>query len=670
MEDRFNDYHHAGSVVHTHRFIVIFCNTMLLIAVSSGCCCGRSDQLKAPGIVAPLGAACWYDWLARSSEPCQDPIDDFELAQLQASVRPTQAFSASLGEQAFAVGERLHANHDPRAVDYWARSIAWMDDARRQSGDVPRSRSCRASRVRQSAWIRILSCGKAYGRLDPASHLLVNGSSGAYRIPVAHQGFAWKANDFDRLLVFEPPVGEMGYVRGRGIPLVVLTQNKSRGLDPNQRCDCISPDGQHSASCGKFLKAQTPFAATALIHLPISLFEETIARDEVCSDNVDVAAVTLVNPLTVNPLTVNPMRGDVQIAQSPAMPLLYARQASQYNPIAAFIRGDNGVDQPELRFLEPYQTDKIPLILVHGLVSDPATFLEVADAVRADPMLRTRYQIWVFRYPTGDDFLKSAAALRQRLAEAFACQSSGAGQCDLPATDHPSQRAVIVGHSLGGLLSKLQVTNSGDRLWRAVSNRPLDQLQGTPQDIADLQRSFFFTASPHIGRVVYIATPHQGSPWASRGIGRLASLLARGKASDGRDYDDVVAANPGVFSDSFSGTVQSSVQLLRPSSSLLQALAATPSSPDVIVNSIIGEHCRLPRAGQSDVVVPVDSAYRDEAETTTVVDATHTSILRSRSAQYALLEILAAHLTTPSPQEAPLEKGSGAFFEEFSADFL
>ncbi|WP_218933029.1 esterase/lipase family protein [Roseimaritima multifibrata] len=600
--------------------------------------------------MAPLGAACWYDWLAKTSEQCQDPIDDFELARLQASIRPTQSSSVSLGEQAFAVGERLHANHDPRAVDYWARSIAWMDDARRQNSDVPPSRSCRTSRVRQSAWIRILSCGKAYGRLDPTSHLLVNGISGTCRIPVAHQGFAWKSNDFDRLLVFEPPTGEMGNVRGRGIPLVVLTQSKSPGLMQNQRCDCSSSDGQHSASCDKFLLSQTPFAATALIHLPISLFEETIACDEVCSGNVDVATVTLVNPLTVNP-----MGGDVQIAQSPAMPLLYARQASQYNPIAAFIRGDNGVDRPELRFLEPYQTDKIPLILVHGLVSDPATFLEMADAVRADPLLRTRYQIWVFRYPTGDDFLKSAAALRQKLAEAFACQSAGAVECELPATDHPSQRAVIVGHSLGGLLSKLQVTNSGDRLWRAVSSKPLDQLQGTPQDIADLQKSFFFNASPHIGRVVYIATPHKGSPWASRGIGRLASLLARGKASDGRDYEEVVAANPGVFSDSFSGTVQSSVQLLRPSSSLLQALAATPSSPDVIVNSIIGEHCRLPRAGQSDVVVPVDSAYREEAETTTVVDATHTSILRSSTAQYTLLKILTEHLAAPGTNCEPDE---------------
>ncbi len=156
---------------------------------------------------------------------------------------------------------------------------------------------------------------------------------------------------------------------------------------------------------------------------------------------------------------------------------------------------------------------------------------------------------------------------------------------------------------------------------------------------------FFFRASPNIGRVVYIATPHQGSPWASRCIGRLAASLARNGTRDEQDYQDIVNENPGVFSGNFSDSLPSSVDLLQPTSQLLQALASTESSPGVIVNSIIGDHCRLPRAGPSDGVVPVDSAYRFEAETTTIVDATHTSILRSAETQQALLRILRTHLT-------------------------
>jgi pimeloyl-ACP methyl ester carboxylesterase len=405
-------------------------------------------------------------------------------------------------------------------------------------------------------------------------------------------------------------------------------------------CDARNEDKQLETRCDSFLRSQTPFAATALVHVPVSLFQETASSNYKLLGGLEAASVSLFNPLAIDPND-----GCYGIAQSPAMALFYARENSQYNPITAFVNGGNRVDRPELRFLEPYQADKIPLILVHGLISNPVTFLEMADAVRADPLLRRRYQIWVFRYPTGDEFLESAAILRQRLADAFACHCDGPRQLSLMNTH---QRAVIVGHSMGGLLSKLQVTDSGDRLWRSVANVPLEQLRGQPKDIEDFRKLFYFSANPNIGRVVYIATPHQGSPWASRCIGRLASTLAGNRENEQQDYQDITRNNPGVFSGTFSDSLPSSVDLLRPSSRLLQALASTPSSPNVIVNSIIGDHYPLPRAGPSDGVVPVDSAFRIEAETTTIVNATHTSILRSNEAQQSLLGILRMHLSTPT----------------------
>ncbi len=338
-------------------------------------------------------------------------------------------------------------------------------------------RICRSAQVRTSAMIRIFSCGQDYGRLDPSSHLLINGSARTFRIPIAHQGFAWQQNDFQRLLVFEPPSGALGNVCGRGVPLMVLTARKPSGQSTCSICAECSGDDPSETRCDSFLDSRIPFAATALIHLSVALFQETTPGDDEFLGGVETASVSLINPLTIDP--VDCCDG---IAQSPAMPLVYARQASQYRPITAFVSGDNGIDRPELRFLEPYQADKIPLILVHGLISNPATFLEMADAVRADPMLRRRYQIWVFRYPTGDEFLRSAAALRQQLARAFACQSSGADQFAITNNKHPAQRAVIVGHSLGGLLSKLQVTDSDDRLWRSIADLPLEQLRASPKD--------------------------------------------------------------------------------------------------------------------------------------------------------------------------------------------
>ncbi|MFO1021654.1 MAG: hypothetical protein U0903_13300 [Planctomycetales bacterium] len=68
---------------------------------------------------------------------------------------------------------------------------------------------------------------------------------------------------------------------------------------------------------------------------------------------------------------------------------------------------------------------------------------------------------------------------------------------------------VMIGHSMGGLLSKLQVTESDDKLWNLVSKQPLEQLKTNDETRGQLQQTFFFEPQPAITRVIYIATPHR-----------------------------------------------------------------------------------------------------------------------------------------------------------------
>ena len=612
----------------------------------------------------PIAITNWSDWWRDSEPACDEWIKSFEVARVQAALQPSVQSSIALAESAYSLAERLHAAGDDRAVDYWARAIAWMDVALANSAQCrcqshPASQDarcvhnfCQAAHVRQSAIIRTLTCGPGYGRLDPSSHLMINGSTQTYFIPIVHQGFAWNKHDFGRLLVFEPPTDAPGNVNGQGVPLVVLRPDQSARQAVKSACVAMpeaqqcSVERSRGGACDAFLPPNAPFAATAIVNLPSCLFDDSPAHAFSNMELAHAASFTFLNPLAIDTLV-----GSGQIAQSPAMPLIYARQQSQYNPLTAFLSGDNGIDEPRLIFLEPYQSEKTPLILVHGLLSNPAAFLDVADVVRADPMLRSRYQIWVFRYPTGDDFLESAAALRQQLATAFACRDQHNTVLEDEPHSDPTQQAVIVGHSMGGLVAKLQITDSGDRLWRAISNVPLEQLRGPPATLADLRRSFFFRANPNIGRVVYIATPHQGSPWAARLVGRLGANLASRDASEKADYEAISRDNPSALKGGFDDSFPSSVDLLRPDSKLLLRLSYTASSAGVRVHSIIGDHCRLPRAGPSDEVVPVDSAYRSEAESTALVDATHTLILRSSDAQQELLRILSMHLETPTYSE-------------------
>ena len=69
--------------------------------------------------------------------------------------------------------------------------------------------------------------------------------------------------------------------------------------------------------------------------------------------------------------------------------------------------------------LEPYDPDRIPVILIHGLTSIPQMWVPTISAIESDPELRGRYQFWVFAYPTGDPIALSALKLRESLAQSI-----------------------------------------------------------------------------------------------------------------------------------------------------------------------------------------------------------------------------------------------------------
>src|SRR5690606_34014649 len=117
--------------------------------------------------------------------------------------------------------------------------------------------------------------------------------------------------------------------------------------------------------------------------------------------------------------------------------------------------------------------------------------------LRAKPGFANRYQIWVFRYPSGQGFLQTAAALRNQLCAAVA-------QFD-PDHSEPAMRSIVLaGHSMGGLIAKLQVTHSDDLIWLRLANRPLHEINTTPGTRALLAQTCYFEPSPDVARVVFI----------------------------------------------------------------------------------------------------------------------------------------------------------------------
>src|SRR5947199_1315272 len=183
--------------------------------------------------------------------------------------------------------------------------------------------------------------------------------------------------------------------------------------------------------------------------------------------------------------------------------------------VAGLLGGFKATNYPAptgLYFLQPYDPDRIPLVFVHGLFSTPFDWVKTINGLQADPEIRKRYQFWVFAYPTGNPVLYSALRLREELAKV-----------DKLYPDHKDY--VLVGHSMGGLLSQAQVTSITRADWEQTLGKPAMQIFATLRPTDLVAKATTFKANPRIKRVVFICTPHRGSKMASGGIGAFAIKL-------------------------------------------------------------------------------------------------------------------------------------------------
>ena len=81
---------------------------------------------------------------------------------------------------------------------------------------------------------------------------------------------------------------------------------------------------------------------------------------------------------------------------------------------------------------------------------------------------------------------------------------------------------VVIGHSMGGCISRLLLTDSGDQLCLKIFGKPLDQVPLSPASRAYFPNELFFRHRPEIGRVIFIAAPLRGSDLASGWLAGLA----------------------------------------------------------------------------------------------------------------------------------------------------
>ena len=246
---------------------------------------------------------------------------------------------------------------------------------------------------------------------------------------------------------------------------------------------------------------------------------------------------------------------------------------------------DSNFERPGLEaglyMLRPYEHDKIPVVFVHGLASSPRAWVQTINELQNNPSIAAHYQFWMFMCPTGQPIPGSADRLRQSLIKARETFDPGH-------SDTTFDQMVLVGHSMGGLLSKMMVQDSKLELWNATITVPRDQFKGSPQLQQALDRVLIFRPLPFVTRVVFIATPHRGSPIANSRFGQTIAALVRRPANVDAHIAEIEAMNgPDVISPEMRGRALNAINNLRTDSPILATLDQIPIQSGVRYHSII-----------------------------------------------------------------------------------
>jgi len=303
-----------------------------------------------------------------------------------------------------------------------------------------------------------------------------------------------------------------------------------------------------------------------------------------------------------------------------------------------FLRGDwirQQVAKP-LAFIEPYRPGRIPVVFVHGTASSPGRWANMLNVLSNTRPLRDRFQYWFFFYDSGNAIPYSAMRLRQTLTEAV-------NRIDPDGRDPALREMVIIGHSQGGLLTKLTAIHSGDRFWAGISTRPIDELNVSDATRALLRQVFLFEPLPFVRRLIFLATPHGGSQLAENSLVNLLARFVRLPQTMAVATADVVTGNQDALRFDPRRPALGSIYGMRPGSHLLTTLAETPIAPEVTAHSIIPVGGDLPPEGQSDGVVSFESMHVDWAASELVIPRAGHSVQSNPQAIEEVRRILVEH---------------------------
>lgn len=309
--------------------------------------------------------------------------------------------------------------------------------------------------------------------------------------------------------------------------------------------------------------------------------------------------------------------------------------------VAGLFKGD-AVRQNGLILPRPFQPGRIPVVLVHGTASNPAYWAELMNALSVDPQIRSRYQFWFFIYSTGNPIIYSAATLRRALAEVLQ-------QHDPEGVDPALKRMVIVGHSQGGLLTKLMgITTDADDVCTKVLGAPVADLHLEADQEKLLRECLDIQPLPYVERLVFVATPHRGSFLASKWYSHLFASLIAVPGEIGSVAGQIAGAVPREhLPPGMEDRTPTSLDNMDPGNPVMSYVADIPVDPRIHSHSIVPIGDADQPAGADDGVVEYESAHLEGVESELLVPSPHSCQSHPRTL-VEVRRILLAHLAAGS----------------------
>lgn len=303
----------------------------------------------------------------------------------------------------------------------------------------------------------------------------------------------------------------------------------------------------------------------------------------------------------------------------------------------SLIDREERLTMPHLYMLEPYNPNKKVIVLIHGLASSPEAWIALTNDIMGDSILREHYQVWQVFYSTNMPILESRFQIYALLKQAFG---------GLNPNDPADKDAVLIGHSMGGIISRLLVSNAD------ISQSALSMM--SPYQQAKLKKHPIVSERLKIqpitnfDRAVFMSSPNRGTDFADLWFTRAARKIIKlpgaflGAVTDTITNQDIDAKD--ILTRIDKGLIQNGPSDLSHKSKFMALTEDINPPKGFVFHSIIGNKTNSKDPDvMTDGIVPYKSAHLDGATSEVIIKGGH-SIQETPEAVLELRRILRQHL--------------------------